>query len=155
QTVSGPVTINGAYTGTIQFRELAKQLHWIGLQTEFSMAAVPGQIRMTISDVNADGITGPIRLNSRSKDIRLSNFTSSLDLTLDRGDLVLRPGVAPLPRIEAHTRAGNIELALPSGAKYDLTASSNGGDVTNDLGGPLKSEHNGRRGETLRGGNGG
>lgn len=155
ENVSGPVTISGSYSGTVQFRELAKPLHWIGLQTEFTVAAVPGQIRLTIPDMNADGITGPIQLNSRSKDIRLSNFTNSLDLTLDRGDIVLLPGTTPLPRITAHTRAGNVELALPNGAKYDLTASTVRGDVTNELGGPIKQESNGRRGEVLRGSNGG
>jgi hypothetical protein len=39
----------------------------------------------------------------------------------------------PVPRIDVHTRSGDIELALPAGPKCTLNASTNHGGITNDF----------------------
>jgi hypothetical protein len=57
--------------------------------------------------------------------------------------------------MDVRSRTGRIELALPQGSKFDLTATSNRGSVDNEFGEPLKLEPTGRRGATLRGSNGG
>jgi hypothetical protein len=57
--------------------------------------------------------------------------------------------------MNVHTRNGDIELSLPEGAKYDMSASTENGEITNEIGAPLIHESNGRRGGTLRGSNGG
>jgi len=93
--------------------------------------------------------------SSRSWDVALTNFTSSLDINLNGGDVDLRPGLLPLAKMDVRSRAGHIELALPQGSKFDLTATSTRGSVDNEFGAPLKLEPNGRRGSTLRGSNGG
>jgi len=157
QGVSGPVTVNGNYPGIVQFRELAKTLHWVGPQTSFTIEAVPGQLRHTRADVTGSNLVGPIRFESTSKDVRFSEFTNGLDLSINnRGDVELRPAL-PLAKINAHTRAGNIELALPASAKFDLEASSDNGAVTDDFGPPLTLIEGARprRGAVLRGSNGG
>ena len=55
----------------------------------------------------------------------------------------------PLARIDAQTRSGDITLSLPAAAKFDLTASTSRGDVTNDFGSPIRAESDGR-GSALR-----
>jgi hypothetical protein len=57
--------------------------------------------------------------------------------------------------MDVRSRSGHIELALPQGSKFDLTATSSRGSVDNEFGEPLKLEPTGRRGATLRGSNGG
>lgn len=155
ENVAGAVTINGAYTGTVQMRELAMPLHWVGPQTEINLQALPGNLRMTLGDINATNVTGPVRIDSRSKDIWLSGFTDTLDLTLGRGDILLEPMALPLARTSVRLNAGNIELVLPPQARFDLVASTGQGDAINDYGEPLRSESNGRRGGSVRGSNGG
>jgi hypothetical protein len=39
-------------------------------------------------------------------------------------DIELKPGSAPLGKIEAKSRSGNIHLELPESAKFDLKATS-------------------------------
>src|SRR5579875_3681001 len=96
QDMQGQVTITGAYSGVLEFRNLAKPLHFQG------------------------------------------------------GDTTLRPGALPLARIEAQTRSGNIDLALPPNAKFDLSATTSHGEINNDFGPPLRQEEQGR-GAALRG----
>lgn len=150
QNIDGPVTVTGSYSGVIQFHNISKPLHFQGERTDFSVEKIPGQVRMTLSDLTASNLVGPIRLNGRSRDVQMSDFSNGLDLQMDRGDIELRPNVLPLGRMNVQTRSGDIDLALPPAAKFDLTADTSHGDITNDYGPPLKIENEGRSGE-LRG----
>jgi DUF4097 and DUF4098 domain-containing protein YvlB len=156
EDIEGPVTISGGYTGVVEFKNLSKPLRFNGPQTDLNIEKLPGEVRMPLGDFTASNLVGPIRLSTRSRDVQISDFTNSLEVTVDaRGDIDLRPGKVPLARIEAHTRSGDVELSLPTGSKFDLVASTGRGDVTNDYGGGLRIENTGRRGTTLRGSEGG
>jgi len=154
ENIQGQVTINGAYTGALQLHNLAKPLRYTGQVTELEVAQLPGDARSTRGEFTANHIVGPIRLTGRSKDVQISNFTNSLDVTIDRGDISLRPGFSPLAKMDIHTKAGAVELALPANAKFDLNASTSRGELSNEFGAPLaqESSHNGG---SIRGSNGG
>ncbi len=149
QSIEGPVTITGSYTGVLQFRELAKPLHFHGQYTELSAEKV-GQIRMPIGQFTAIDLIGPVRLTTRNRDVSITDISNSLEISVDRGDIELRPGKLPLGRMDIHTRSGQVELALPPAAKFDITATATHGDISNEFGGGLHQE-NDRRGATLRG----
>ncbi|MBZ5608553.1 MAG: DUF4097 family beta strand repeat-containing protein [Acidobacteriia bacterium] len=153
QNISGQVTIAGTYVGQIQFHNLAQPLRYDDPQITLSCEKLPGQARLALGEFTADNMIGPIRLNARSRDVQISDFTQALDLTLERGDVSLRPG-KNTPKIEAHTRSGDIDLALPAGAKVDLKASTDRGEAHNDFGAPLAVDET-NRGATIAGNNGG
>jgi DUF4097 and DUF4098 domain-containing protein YvlB len=151
QNMEGQVTITGAYSGVIQFHNLAKPLRYMGETTQLNIEKLPGQVRMALGDFSASNLVGPIHLSTRARDVEISDFTNALEVSVDRGDIDLRPGVLPLSRIDAQTRiGGDITLSLPAAAKFDLTASTARGDVTNDFGPPIRSDSQGR-GAELRG----
>jgi hypothetical protein len=134
---------------------LAKPVRIVTPYTEFNAERV-GEMRVTLGNLNASDLTGPIRFtSSRSWDVSLANFTNSVEVSLNGGDINLRPGVLPLAKIDVRNRVGHIELALPQDAKFNLTATNRLGAVENEFGGPLKLEPTGRRGAILRGSNGG
>ena len=108
--------MNGVYVGEIQLSNLAQPLRWEDPQNSVSFEKLPGQVRMSRGEFTGNNIVGPIRLRARSSDVQLSDFTQSLDLTLDRGDIDLKPG-KNLPKMEVHTRSGDIDLALPHGCE--------------------------------------
>lgn len=136
QNIAGQVTVGGTFTGQIQLRNLAQPLRYDAPQVTLNVEKLPGQVHMAPGELTANNLVGPVRVNARSRDVQLSNFTQSLDLTLERGDIELRPG-ASAPKIEVHTRSGDIDLALPPGSKFDLKASTDRGEVHNDFGSPL------------------
>ncbi len=140
QNIAGQVTVGGTYVGQIQLRNLAQPLRYEDPQITINCEKLPGQIHLASGEFTGDNIIGPVRINARSRDVQLSDFTQSLDLTLERGDVTLRTGKA-VPKIEAHTaHSGDIDLALPADAKFDLKVSTDRGEVHNDFGGPLKVE---------------
>src|SRR6266849_5376711 len=153
QNIAGQVTVGGTYVGQIQLRNLAQPLRYEDPQVTLNLEKLPGQIHMGLGEFTASAVVGPIRLSARSRDINLSDFTQSLDLTLERGDITLRPGKTVLPKLEVHTRSGDVDLALPAGAKFDLKASTDRGEVHNDFGPPLTVDDS-HHGATIAGSSG-
>jgi len=150
ENVQGPVTIKGSYTGSLEFKNLAQPLQFEGARnTELHAQAVPGQINMDLGQFNGNGITGPVRLVTRSRDIRIGDFTQSLAVETERGDIQLQPG-SPMPSIEARSGSGNIDFVVPDNGAFQIDATAERGEVVNDYGSPLERETFGRR-ATLRG----
>ncbi len=153
RNIGGLVTVNGVHVGEIQLSQLAQALRWQDPMGTLDLEKLPGQVRIARGDVTGNNIVGPIRLSGHSADVQLSDFTQSLDLTMDRGDLDLKPG-KNLPRMDVHTRSGDIDLALPPGAKFDLRATTEHGEADNEYGDPLHEDTSGR-GATIAGSTGG
>ena len=149
EDIAGTVNVDGTYNGTIELRKLAKPLRFIGPRTNLSVESVPGEVSMSLGDFNGSKFTGPTHLTRRSSDVEISDFTGPLDISIERGDLNLRPGL-PLGNIQAHLRSGDIRLSLPAAAQFSLNASTNNGSISNPFDGGFKVEASGRRG-TLRG----
>jgi hypothetical protein len=153
RNISGLVTVNGIHVGEIQLSQLAQALRWEDPMGSLDLEKLPGQVRMARGDVTGNNMVGPVRLSGRSADIQLSDFTQSLVLTMDRGDIDLKPG-KNVPKMEVHTRSGDIDLALPAGAKFDLRAVTDHGDADNEYGDPLHEDTSGRS-ATIAGSTGG
>lgn len=148
--VSGQVTISGSYSGSVSLHELAKPVKVENLRTEFEVQQVPGEIRLERGSVSMRNVVGPTRLSTRTTDVTMENFTNSMDVTADKGDVELRPGHLPLGRINVRTRAGNVELNLPQSAVFAIKASTDSGDISNEYGGGLQ-EHSEGHGARLEG----
>jgi DUF4097 and DUF4098 domain-containing protein YvlB len=152
-SIEGPVVVTGTYTGDLQFRKLAKSFRFSSHVTEFQVAKVPGQIHITTGDIRGNNVAGPVRLEARSRgrDIELVDFTQTADVTLDRGNIDLRPAKGEMGKIVARTNAGDIDLSIPGGAGFTIEAATRRGEVQNDFGLPLTTQSR-RDGSSLKGG---
>jgi putative adhesin len=144
ENIAGQVTITGDYTGSLDFKNLAKPLQFEGTRnTELSVQAVPGHINMDLGQFNGTNLVGPVRFMSGSRDVRLQQFTQSLEMDARRGDISLQP-VAPMPTIEVRSGTGRVELIVPEKAAFQLEATAEHGDAINDYGPPIQKESDGR-----------
>ncbi len=155
EKIAGQVSVSGSWSGLIQMRDLAKPVRWNGLQTTMSFQGLPGDLRMTIGDISASRILGPLRIDSQSKDIDLADTTGSTTITLQRGDVRLSSSSTPMAEMDVRLQSGSIELTMPDKAKFNLNAVTENGNTTNDYGGELRDQDNGRRGHSLTGSTGG
>jgi len=143
QDIGGQVIVNGTFVGQVQLRNLAKPLRYEGSMVQLNAEKLPGQIRFEPGELTASNIVGPLRISANSMDVQLTDFTQSLELTLSRtGNIGLRPNSA-VPKMDVRTNSGDIDLALPPAAKFDLRLSTDRGDAENDYGAPLKEEEQG------------
>jgi hypothetical protein len=152
ENISGTVTVSAAYSGTTQFRNLAKGIRYQGVSSDFQFEKINGEVRSTISNLSAENVVGPIRINStKAKDVQIADFTQGLEISVDRGDIEVRPGRLPLSRINVSTMHGDVDFSVPSQAKFDLKATANRGEISNDYGDAFKIESSGNRGQILTG----
>jgi DUF4097 and DUF4098 domain-containing protein YvlB len=153
ENVAGQVTINGSYGGTLNFKNLAKPLHFESPNTDLRVESLPGQISMDLGELTAKNLVGPIRLKTKTKDVKIEDFTDSLELETERGDIAIEPGRLPLSKIDARSRSGKIELALPEKASFQIVATAAHGDAMNDFGPMIQKQTDGRA-SSLKGGTG-
>jgi DUF4097 and DUF4098 domain-containing protein YvlB len=150
-SIQGNVVISGSYSGTVELRDLSKPVRLEMQQMQFTAERIPGEIRSTLSELVGSNIVGPIRISaSRGRDVKLTDFTQSLEVDVARGDITLLPGNLPLGKMSVKTRSGDIDLELPEQAKFDLKGVTTHGEATNAWGDDLKSE-SGKHGSTLAG----
>ncbi|MDX2152701.1 MAG: DUF4097 family beta strand repeat-containing protein [Bryobacteraceae bacterium] len=142
EDVEGQVTIAGSYSGDLELRRLAKPVKYEGAYTDFRIERIPGELRMGISELTASNLVGPVRItSSRSKDIEINEFSDALEIAIDRGDVHLRTGGGTLGKMSVKTRSGDLELALPENARFDLLATTRRGHVENDYGSPVQADN--------------
>ncbi len=150
ENIAGEVTLKFPYTGEMVFRKLARSIRLATSLTELRAERVPGDIRMTRGEFIANDLVGPVRLQTKSTDVQISDFREALELQIDRGDIELRPGRTPLGRMDIRSGSGDVELTLPAGAKFALEATSRRGELHNEYGAPLRLDEQ-RRGGSIRG----
>ena len=150
ENIGGQVVIGGSYGGSLLFKNLAKPLRFESPNTELRVEALPGQINMDLGGFTARNLIGPVRLTTKSKDVKIEEFTNALELETERGDIDLKPGRVPLAAIVARSRFGRIDLTLPAKAAFELQASTEQGEAINDFGPPIQKETEGRS-ATLKG----
>jgi DUF4097 and DUF4098 domain-containing protein YvlB len=138
QNIGGQVRVEGSFGGTVQFENIAKGLIVESKGTELRVQGLPGRITMNLADFNGTRLVGPVRLVTRSRDVHIEDVTDTLQIETDRGDVEIRPGRLPLARMEIRSRAGNIELALPEKAMFELEGSTKVGEIHNDFGSALE-----------------
>jgi DUF4097 and DUF4098 domain-containing protein YvlB len=132
-TILGQVRINGSYSGTIQLRALSKPVHVEGQQLEFRADAIPGEVRSSLSDFTGSNLTGPVKVSSqRSRDVRLTGFTQTVDVTLRNGSVTLEPGQKNLSQINVQLHHGDVELDLPPQSSFRLNADTSRGAINTD-----------------------
>jgi DUF4097 and DUF4098 domain-containing protein YvlB len=153
ENIEGPVTVNASFYGELTFRRLAKPLRFESTQSNLRIEKIPGQLRLTPGNLEGSDLVGPMVLTTRSKDVELNDFSDSLELSVENGDIALRPGKLPLSRMDVRTKSGHIDVSLPAAAKFQVKAKTERGEADNGFGAPLKVEEE-NRGAVLSGSTG-
>lgn len=142
--VAGTVTVNGDFSGAVQFRNISQTLRFISSRTDLTLQKLPGRLNMDLGSLDANGVDGPFEISTRQKDITLEEFKHSVKISNANGDIQLRTSVAPTHAIEVDSKKGDIDLALPESAAFQIQASSSHGEVDSDFAGPnLKVQNQG------------
>lgn len=138
-SVAGQVSVVGDYTGTIGLHAIASPVRIESMHTQFEAQSIPGSLTLERGSLDASNLVGPVKLTAQATDVTLSEFQSSLDLSVDKGDVELKPGSLPLSDITVKAHSGDVSLALPAQAGFELTATAAHGDISNEFSDALKA----------------
>jgi DUF4097 and DUF4098 domain-containing protein YvlB len=140
ENIAGQVTINGSFSGETTVRNISKPVRFESSVTNFRVEKVPGELSITLGNLTGTDIVGPLTLDTKSKDVRLTDVSGGVEISVERGDIELRQNKQPLPKTEVRLRSGSIEVALPATAQFTLNAGTDRGNITNDFSEKLKEE---------------
>ena len=134
--VSGTATVNGEFSGAVQFRNVGQTLRYHSTRTDLTAQKLSGRLNMEVGSLELDGIDGPLDLNTQQKDITVNDFKHSVRITDNNGQVTLRTSTSPTHDIQAESKNGAIELTLPPGANFQIEATSRHGEVECGFSGP-------------------
>jgi DUF4097 and DUF4098 domain-containing protein YvlB len=135
--VSGTVTLEGDYLGNVQLSKIGKAVRFKSSRTDLEFARLDGDFNMERGDLRANSMVGPLRIQTRSKDIHLEDVSGDVKVENSNAEVELHPK-APFGNVEIANRRGPIRLVLPPAANYQVDAHASHGSVENDF--DLKTE---------------
>jgi DUF4097 and DUF4098 domain-containing protein YvlB len=131
--VTGAVTVNGDFGGSLQFRDVSQTLHYTSSRTDLTTQHLAGRLDMETGSLDANDLEGPFEISTRQKDITLENFKHSVKITNTNGDVHLSTSVPPTHPIEVNLGKGEIDLNMPPASNFQIDASSRHGEVDSEF----------------------
>jgi DUF4097 and DUF4098 domain-containing protein YvlB len=141
------VTISGGYSGETTMRNIASPVRFESSVTEIRIGKIPGNLNQSLSVLTGEGLVGPVFVRAKNKDVHFTDVTGEVTVDVDRGDINLIQTRQQSSKVDARSRVGDIEVALPESSRFALDAETERGEVINDFGARLKEESKGRGGK--------
>jgi hypothetical protein len=129
--VTGRLSMQGDYD-EVQLSKISKGLHFNSTRTDLDLPRLDGSLNMSRGDLRADGVVGPVRLVTKSKDINLDNFSGDLHLENTNAAVQVQ-AKAPVGNIDIANQRGEVNLVLPADGNFSVDATANRGEISTDF----------------------
>ena len=123
--------MDGDFRETVKLARISKPVSFKTSRTEMDFTKVDGYLTLDSGDLEANGVTGPIRLNTRSKDILLNGVVSDVRLQNENGAVEIH--MNKLGALDVTNNRGDIRVYVPLKAGFQLQAQAHDGEVQTDF----------------------
>jgi hypothetical protein len=129
--VKGSAQLDGEFQESVKLERIAKTVSFKSSRTDMEFSRIDGTLDLDSDELHAGEIIGPLRLNTRSKNIRLDGLSGDVRLQDDNGavELVMRT----VGNMQIDNRNGDIQLSLPEKAGFRLDARTRDGEIQCDF----------------------
>src|SRR4051812_1348995 len=129
--VKGSVQLEGEFQESVKLERIAKTVTFKSSRTDMEFSKLGGSLDLDSDELHADEVTGPVRLTTRSKNIRLESVSGDVRLKDDNGtiELIMRT----LGNVQIDNRNGEVQLAVPEKAGFRLDARTRGGEIQSEF----------------------
>jgi DUF4097 and DUF4098 domain-containing protein YvlB len=131
--VAGNATIQGAFDGSIEARNVAKAIHCALPWADITVAHLTGKLEADLGDIDISGADGPVKIVTHNKDIDVKSVSGQVDIANSHGDINVELAKTPQEAINITNDSGDVELTLPAQSAFELAAVSRSGDVESDF----------------------
>jgi len=129
--IKGSVQLDGEFQESVKLERIAKTVTFKSSRTDLEFSRIDGSLDLNSDDLHAEEITGPLRLSTRSKNIRLDNVSGDVRLQNDNGPVEL--GMRTVGNVQIDNRNGDVQLSLPDKAAFRLDARTRDGEIQSDF----------------------
>ena len=131
--VKGAVRLTGEYFGSIDLSRIAKAVSFKSSRTDMEFSSLQGSLNFDGSDMHGDSLTGPLRLLTRSKDIRLDGISGDARVSNSNGTVELRVSRVPVGTLDIDNRDSDVQIYLPDQSGFRVSANADNGEVQTDF----------------------
>ena len=132
EDIAGSARLNGEFMESIKLARITKTVVFKSSRTDLEFSKLDGDLDLDSGDLRANNVTGPVRLITRAKDIRMDGVTGDLRLEDSNGSVEVR--MSKLGPMQVENRRGDILIYLPDQAGFQVDARSRGGEIESDFG---------------------
>lgn len=132
--IGGTATLRGEYSGRLHFEDLRHGLNFDSMRTSLAFDALPGGLDGGLDRLTFRAPVDDIRLTTRNKEVTVTDFTGSVNISDTNSNVRLAAAQAPTAAIVVSTTNGDIDLQLPAGSHFELNATVHNGSIDNDFG---------------------
>lgn len=129
--IGGSVRLDGEFMESVKLSKIAKPVTFKSPRTDIEFSKLDGSLDLDSGDLQAANITGPLRLTTRSKDIRLDGMAGDVRLQNENGTVEVH--VSKLGSMQVDNQQGDIQIYLPDKAGFQVDAIARGGEVQSDF----------------------
>lgn len=129
--VKGGVQLDGEFGESVKLGQITKSVVFKSSRTDLEFSRLDGDLDLDSDDLHAEQITGPVRLSTRSKQIRLEEVSGDARVQNDNGGIEL--GMRSLGNVQIDNRNGDVHLSVPEKAGFHLDARTRDGEIQSDF----------------------
>jgi DUF4097 and DUF4098 domain-containing protein YvlB len=131
EDVKGAVHLDGEFMESVKLAKISQPVIFKSSRTDMDFSRLDGNLDLDSGDLQASDLVGPLRLNTRSKDIRLTGVSGDVRLQDENGSVEVR--MNKMGSVQVDNRKGDIQLYLPDKAGFQLDARARNGEVETDF----------------------
>jgi DUF4097 and DUF4098 domain-containing protein YvlB len=131
EDVKGSVRLDGDFMESLKLSRIAKPVSFKTTRTDMDFTKLDGYLNLDSGDLEANTVTGPLRLRTRSKDIILNGVTSDVRLQNENGAVEIH--MNKLANMEVTNSKGDIRVFVPEKAGFVLDAQARDGEIQSDF----------------------
>ncbi len=129
--IKGSAQLDGEFQESVKLARITKTVTFKSSRTDMEFSRIDGTLDLDSDELHAEEITGPLHLNTRSKNIRLDEVSGDVRLQDDNG--AIEVGMRTLGNIQIDNRSGDVQLSLPDKAGFRLDARTRDGEIQSDF----------------------
>jgi hypothetical protein len=129
--LKGSVQLDGEFEESVKLARISKNVAFKSSRTDMEFSSIAGELDLDSDDLHADKITGPVRLTTRSKEIRLEGVSGDVRLQNENGGIEL--AMRSLGNVQIESRNGSVQLSVPEKAGFRLDARTRDGEIESDF----------------------
>ncbi len=127
--VKGAARLTGEFFDSVSISRVAKTVTFKTSRADLEFASLAGTLDLDGGDLHGSTISGPVRLLTREKDIRLDGVSGDTRISNNDGAVELHVNKLPVGNIDINNRNADVQVYLPDQAGFKLDANTDNGEV--------------------------
>ena len=130
--VKGSAQLDGDFQESVKLARISKPVIFKSSRTDLEFSRIDGTLDLDSDDLHGEEITGPLNLNTRSKNVQFVGVSGDVRLQDDNGTVEV--SMRTLGNVQIDNRNGDIQLSLPDKAGFHVDARTRDGEIQSDFG---------------------